>query len=438
MASNIWISIDEFSEFFTLNTEELYNELFNFCKWHKSYANVLEYFGGYEILLTAKSIIGEKILKKELIRKTDVFKLFKGVSYNIIRNKSRLKCISNYSNLRQYRSIEEINENQIIEFPLYYEDTRNDYDKYIDNLFRLVGKMYTFLNAGDFAKCTYYAKYLSRIIQDEENLVFRQLATGFLSNFKANLFFDQGKLGMSSKYINESINIFKEYADIIGPSFLGAAYNTKAMIEINMGNTVQGMNIFESNLNFLIDIENQRKEYSISEVRKKCELYAFMFKGNTNYSKLDYLIQKILKDDEVSKSSFIANLYAKAYLLIDNGLSNKAIYLLEGVDKSLNLLDNNEEFELNKMRYYSAFAEALLFDFKNRNKSDLNLALSFLEISKSINEIINNRYFKSINQMFEGYILNDKTSALGGLNMLKYYQFQHYYDWYKKKLVAFI
>jgi len=437
MRKNIIInSLNDIADktFVCINYIPLISELSRFCRNNTLLIEALSYFGEYEILMEANLITEKNILNGKIFEKSKVPSFFLITAQNVLRNKIKLKSFKEFNNLTLASPIEDLLEIADVDIDYLRSEKFSDtplYEK-LNRAENVIEKMKMSLDLGNFEKFILHAKYFKFVIENENDQQNKMLLNGILLQLKANMFFNRGKLNIALKHVRTSIKLFESTTDT-NYSFLASNYNLLATIDVNQGRTIEGMKLFEKNLDNLYEIKKDGDNYyGIDEVIKEAEISAFMFRSNTSYPKLDHIISKVFSDDDISDDRLVYNLYARAYLLIDNNLSEKAIKMLDDIHTKVT---NVKKFtaNLNLVRYLICEAEALTCSFKNSSRVDLDKALKNVIEAKELNKVFDNNYFHGMINILEGYITENNALIVNGLNILKYHNYNHYHDWYQKK-----
>lgn len=419
-----------FEEQFKLNLFRLYKKLDQFCKKRKELLEAYDYYGGYDILLEAQELISNKIEAGSIQSVSNLDGLILTVSVNILKNKAA-KINRNKPKNAKYLHLDDLNFDESITVqPLISITDIHKSEDYFSNITGTVSKMYSSLWLGEIDRCQELTKYIKKIIDKQTDLELKKFSTAILLLFRSELFFDQGRLDTSYKYIKEAIKIFDLYSKKYGYQYLCKANNLQAMILLNQGHFKEGFKIFEKN-NLILG-STKDSDYGIDQLKKESDRYEFMFSFNTKYKSLRHLKNVIL--DTVNIDDLIADGYATAYLYIDAGDSEKGIDELNKIKKIIHV----EASPLDIVRHYTALAEAMTCNFEVTSKDDIIEIFKYVNIIKSNNAIIKSIFFASMIKILEGFAIGDKYLFISGLESLKRYQYYHYSDWYRKKLEKFL
>lgn len=424
---NTETAVMNFNKFFNQHIDFLYKAVLNSFRYDKTFNKVIEFYGAYEFIDKVKGIIQNKI--REGNSPITFFQYFmQCVKYELL-NKSRNKDFKQFDTLVLPGL--DIYQNQDLLINTGYKfDSKDTRGQLLFKVSKLIEQLYECLAAGDNARCVYLVKYINRVITNySQRMTYADVnfLQAQLNLFQANLFFEQGKLNISKKYVDEAINTLKDLTEY-GTEFIQTSYNLLALIEINKGCFANGIKLFKDNIDAYSSKRISADKVPIVHLESK--LLLSMFVGNERFSQGERLLNEVSESVVEEKHKLSQEIiYAKSYLYIDNDRFNKAIDIIADLDSTA-----IQYTVINKIRFYTAKCELLIASFNNHNQHDIVTSYEYLVTAKELNKKIDNKYFIAIHHILEGYILNNNSLILMGINLLKQGGYFYFYQWYYNKL----
>lgn len=411
--------------FIDKHVDELYNLITVIYSESNRYSSVLEYYGAYDLIEKFRSILIEKTNNSNAEEINDFKSFFLKCVKNELNNKSRLKEFKEHNSLS-------FTDNPINDKGYDFSGHINQelyINSYHERLSGIIENLYKELELGNVKKCNRQLKYYRKTILGFKKFIDRNdflFFEGLDFLFRAHFFFYQGKLNLSQKYLGEAIIRFQETKERFGKGHLLNAYNLYATHEINIGKVREGVNTFTR----VMHEASREKSNDFRMIEAESRLVLSIFIGGEHYKFSNKLLAEAA--EVINQQSYVLNQdfqYGQAYLNIDNDRFDNAVQILSKIEK-----DVTDYTAMSQIRLYTAKTELLLKSFKTKNISDIYEADEALSIAEELNSGLNNKYFKEVHGIMEGYIKDDKNLISTSLDKLSKLGFYHYKQWYERRL----